>query len=87
MKSVAKRMADARIEIVRSVNLAMQKNELPAYIIESIVADVLGDIRQTAKIELLNEMEQEYGNLDKGIQQSKLAEQTVNSKPDQCAKS
>lgn len=52
----------------------MDENKLPAYIIESIVADVLGDVRQTAKIELIQEMENEHGNMEQGIQQNKLAE-------------
>lgn len=67
-------MTNARMIIIQSVNQAMQENELPAYVIESIVADVLGDVRQTAKIELIKEMESEHGNMEQGIQQNKLAE-------------
>jgi len=83
MRSVAARMMDARSSIMRATNAAMRENELPAYIVESIVADVLSDIRLASKMELQNEMEQEYGDLGKGIQQSNMAQQTVNGNTDQ----
>lgn len=53
----------------------MTESELPSYIMESIVADVLSEIRLSAKNELMSELERE-NNVDmaKGIQQEKLAE-------------
>lgn len=68
-------MNKARSQMMNALNQTIRENELPAYIMESIVADILGDLRQTARNELLNEMEREHGNsMEQGIQPDKLAE-------------
>ena len=83
MRSVALRMHKARTDLMSALNKTMADNQLPAYIIEPILADIIGELRIGAKDELINEMEQEYGNLGKGIQQSNVAQQTVNGNTDQ----
>lgn len=83
MKSVADRIAKARALLLNATNEIMMKNELPAYIMETIIGDVRSDVQQTAVIELISELESDKNvNMAKGIQQEKLAEQAVNRDPD-----
>ena len=72
MKSVAARMAKAKMALTAAVAQTMQSNELPAYIMEGIIADVLVGIEQTAKVELMNEMERENVGMEQSIQPDKL---------------
>lgn len=68
-------MNKARQSIMAALNRAIQEYELPAYIMEYIVSDILGELRQSSTAEMLNEMEREqHGNMEQGIQQNKLAE-------------
>lgn len=59
MKSLSYRMNKARMAVMGAINMTMKELDLPAYIMESIVADALGDLRFTSKLEVMNEMERE----------------------------
>lgn len=76
MKSVAYRMNKARTDMIVAVNRSMAANELPAYIMESILGEVLGEVRKSAASELLGEIEREKDgdNMEQGVQSDKLAE-------------
>lgn len=56
MKSLPYRMADARAKMMSAVNIIMKDNDLPAYIMEGIIADVLGECRLMSKSELLRDI-------------------------------
>lgn len=51
------RMTKARNQMMQTINEAGKSFDLPAFILEEIVADVLGELRQASKVELLREME------------------------------
>lgn len=51
------RMARARNQLMQTMNEVGEKLDLPAFILEEVVADVLGELRQASKIELLRELE------------------------------
>ena len=51
------RMSKARNEIIKSTNEISAQYDLPAFILEEIVADVLCGLRQASKVELLRELE------------------------------
>lgn len=57
MKSVAARISRARAMVMTAVSQTMKETELPAYIMAEVVANVLGDVRQTSMIELVSELE------------------------------
>ena len=57
MASLSYRMLQARKHIVKTTNEAGATFDLPAFILEEIVADVLGELRQASKVELLRELE------------------------------
>lgn len=83
MKSVAYRIANAKTEINAAVNIALQKYELPAYICENILGDILADLRQAARIELISEIERETNvDLEQGVHKEKLGKQTVKKNTD-----
>ena len=42
--------------MMSAVNIIMKDNDLPAYIMEGIIADVLGECRLMSKSELLRDM-------------------------------
>ena len=69
-------MNKARTDMIVAVNRSMAANELPAYIMESILGEVLGEVRKSAASELLGEIEREKDgdNMEQGVQSDKLAE-------------
>lgn len=57
MDSLQVRMSEARCNIIQAVNIAIKTYDLPAFILEAIIADVLGEMRNASKVELLRELE------------------------------
>lgn len=83
MKTVADRIVKARATLLAYTNKIMMENELPAYIMEGIIADVKSDVQKTAVVELISELESDKnGNMEQGIHKEKLAKQAINSNPD-----
>ena len=71
MKSLSYRMTQARNQIIQTMNEAGRQFDLPAFILEEIVADVLGELRQASKVELLRELEMQD---EQSIQPDNVAE-------------
>lgn len=51
------RMIKARAKIIKTINEISTAHDLPSFIMEEIVADILGELRQASKIEFIREME------------------------------
>ena len=47
----------AKIRMTDSVNKAIQESNLPAYLIEGILLDILSDVRRQKNIELISDYE------------------------------
>ena len=47
----------AKIRMTDSVNKAIQESNLPAYLIEGILSDILSDVRSQKNIELISAYE------------------------------
>lgn len=52
---ISLKIANAKGKILSSVNMTSVEYNLPAFILEGIVADVLSEMRSQAKIEVLND--------------------------------
>ena len=52
---ISLKIANAKGKILNCVNMASVEYNLPAFILEGIVADVLAETRSQAKIEVLND--------------------------------
>ena len=52
---ISLKIANAKGKILSCVNMASVEYNLPAFILEGIVADVLSETRSQAKIEVLND--------------------------------
>ena len=50
------KIANAKGKILSTVNLASVEYNLPAFILEGILADILSEVRSQARIEVLNDM-------------------------------
>ena len=50
------KIANAKGKILSTVNLASVEYNLPAFILEVILADILSEVRSQARIEVLNDM-------------------------------
>ena len=53
---ISLKIANARGKILSCVNMASVEYNLPAFILEGIIANVLSEIKSQAKIELLNDV-------------------------------
>ena len=53
---ISLKIANARGKILSCVNMASVEYNLPAFILEGIIADVLAETRSQAKIETLNDV-------------------------------
>lgn len=56
-KSLIMRMMSARSQIMMMINETGRQYDLPAFVLEEIVADALGELRQASKVELIKELE------------------------------
>ena len=70
-KSLSYRMTQARNQMMQTANEAGRVFDLPAFIMEEIVADILGELRQVSKVELLRELEMQN---DESIQSDNVEE-------------
>ncbi len=52
---ISLKIANAKGKILSTVNMASVEYNLPAFILEGIIADVLSEVRSQAKIEVLND--------------------------------
>ena len=52
---ISLKIANAKGKILSCVNMASVEYNLPAFILEGIIADVLAEMRSQAKIEVLND--------------------------------
>lgn len=52
---ISLKVANAKGKILSCVNMASVEYNLPAFILEGIIADVLAEMRSQAKIEVLND--------------------------------
>lgn len=52
---ISLKIANAKGKILSCVNMVSVEYNLPAFILEGIVADVLAEMRSEAKIEVLND--------------------------------
>ena len=71
---ISLKIANAKGKILSCVNMTSVEYNLPAFILEGIVADVLSETRSQAKIEVLNDFNlllekknEEDGNDDKKV--------------------
>ena len=53
---ISLKIANAKGKILSAVNLASVEYNLPAFILEGILSDILSDTRAQARIEVLNDM-------------------------------
>ena len=53
---ISLKIANAKGKILSTVNLASVEYNLPAFILEGILSDILSDTRAQARIEVLNDM-------------------------------
>ena len=53
---ISLKIANAKGKILSAVNLASVEYNLPAFILEGILADILSEVRSQARIEVLNDM-------------------------------
>ena len=53
---ISLKIANAKGKILSAVNLANVEYNLPAFILEGILADILSEVRSQARIEVLNDM-------------------------------
>lgn len=53
---ISLKIANAKGKILSTVNLASVEYNLPAFILEGIIADILSDTRSQARIETLNDV-------------------------------
>ena len=53
---ISLKIANAKGKILSCVNMASVEYNLPAFILEGIIADVLVEIKSQARIELLNDV-------------------------------
>ena len=53
---VSLKIANAKGKILSTVNLASVEYNLPAFILEEILADILSEVRSQARIEALNDV-------------------------------
>lgn len=52
---ISLKIANAKGKILSCVNMASVEYNLPAFILEGIIADVLAEMRSQARIEVLND--------------------------------
>ncbi len=52
---ISLKIANAKGKILSTVNMASVEYNLPAFILEGIITDVLSEVRSQAKIEVLND--------------------------------
>ena len=67
--------------ITKAINQAIQENELPAYIVDSILGDIRCDLKEMTKVEMEQEMERINVDMEQGIHKEKLGKQTVKKNP------
>lgn len=79
---VSVRVVKARMELLDIVNQLMIRYQLPAYIMEQTMGSVLADVKQSAVVELMRDMEKNNVNLEQGIHTEKLGKQTVEKDTD-----
>ena len=53
---ISLKIANAKGKILSAVNLASVEYNLPAFILEGILADILSEVRSQVRIEVLNDM-------------------------------
>ena len=53
---ISLKIANAKGKILSAVNLASVEYNLPAFILEGILADILSEVRSQARLEVLNDM-------------------------------
>lgn len=70
-KPLSYRMTQARNQLMQTINQAGMTFDLPAFIMEEIVADILGELRQASKVELLRELEMQN---DESVQSDNVEE-------------
>ena len=68
---ISLKIANARGKILSCVNMASVEYNLPAFILEGIIADLLSEIKSQARIETLNDVnvllnEQKYDEEKEG---------------------
>lgn len=91
MKPIEQRIACAKGEILNAMAAISTEQELPASVLEGVVADVLSEIKSQAKIELLNtcnkeiyEAHQEIEKLKEELEKAKkAAKKTLKTEPDE----